>query len=239
MTSPTPGGVPTWLTAVITAAGVVLGAVASATAVVVAANRKVRELEVTYRQKLQDNYLENARAYTNSVYVPLATSVTKLAAEYERLRTKAPEDDDAVVRTAEFDAAVTSFIAAIEGLQDRGAAAFLTVSIEEELGRFVAFLKNSQGASETTWRAIITASIMGLAVTREVNSALIIRQAAMLKALRYLPIPWPLTPQIDVVENRVGAAPVFSKDFEAEFAVYISRLRLLVKEVTLGAHARQ
>ncbi len=53
--------------ALIATVGVVAGALLTALAAAYAARQKTREIELTYQQKLQENYLTNARQYIQGV----------------------------------------------------------------------------------------------------------------------------------------------------------------------------
>lgn len=229
------GGIPTWLTALIAALGIVLGAVATGIFSIVAAGRKVREIEVTYQQRLQENYLENARVYTRSVYMPLATALTKLSAAFQEYRSELEELQDTIPVVERLYEAVGSFVDLVKNLQDQGAAAFLTIALENELEDFIAFLDASRVATATRRRATVQLSMLGVSVEGDVSSPLVIWQARLMSMLRYLPSP--LVPRVKMLKDRVAAADPLSETFDVEFAVSVNRLRTLIKEVTLGAHA--
>jgi hypothetical protein len=229
------GGVPTWLTALIAALGIVIGAVATGIFAVVAADRKVREIEVTYQQKLHENYLDNARAYTRSVYMPLATALTKLSAAFERYRAELQSLRDPAPAVERLYEAVGSFVDLVKNLQDQGAAAFLTIALENELEDLIAFLEASRGATTTRRRATIRLSMLGMSVEGDIGSPVAIWQARLASRIRYL--PFLLAPRVKMLKDRVVAADPLSPTFEVEFGVSVTRLRILIKEVTLGAHA--
>ncbi len=73
-----------------------VGAVVGAIGKGYASRQKLRDLEFEYEKRLQDRYLENARVYLASVYVPLSISLTKLNTAYQGFRSnvtiKAAED---------------------------------------------------------------------------------------------------------------------------------------------------
>ena len=71
-------------TALIAAAAAVVGVVVTLLGTVYAANKRVAEVRETYRQRLQDVYLENARTYLNSVYLPLHLALAGLVVAYRR-----------------------------------------------------------------------------------------------------------------------------------------------------------
>lgn len=69
-------------TAIVAAGGAVIGAGFTAVASAFTARQKIRELDVAYKQRLQDGYLANARAYTHTLYIPLGITLTKLSEAY-------------------------------------------------------------------------------------------------------------------------------------------------------------
>ncbi|GAA0447849.1 hypothetical protein Ade02nite_60380 [Paractinoplanes deccanensis] len=227
--------VPSWLTAVIAGAAAVLGAAVTATASVIAANRKVREIEVAYRQKLRESYLENARKYTESVYVPIAVALTKLTGAFDQYRVhRDAKSHDAEALTA-FKEAMADFGSTIDDLQRRGATAFLTSALEVDLQEFVAFISNSLTATSTARQAIVYFNIFGLGAEGVLRSHFWIRHARLMDSWNILPF----TPaSVHVVRDRVLAADPAAVDFETELVASTGRLRTLVKEVTLGAQAR-
>src|ERR1700709_1079621 len=68
--------------------GAAVGALAAAVANMYAANRKIKEIELSYNYKLQDGYLENARKFTGEVYVPINILLTQLSNAYNGFRSR-------------------------------------------------------------------------------------------------------------------------------------------------------
>jgi hypothetical protein len=229
------GGVSAWVTPLVAALGVVLGAAATGFATVVAANRKVREVELAFLQRLQENYLENARAYTQGVYMPIATALTRLSAEFGKYQSELEASNESAPAVARFYEAVGSFTEVVKDLQDRGAAAFLTTALEGELEDFIAFLEASHDATTTKRRATVRLSIFGMSIEGALSSPTAIQQARLMSTLRYLPALF--MPRVKVLKDHVVAADPLSDVFNMEFVLSVNRLRVLIKEVTLGAHA--
>lgn len=236
MTTAAAGQVPTWLTALIAALAVVLGASATAVATVVSANRKVREVEISYLQRLQESYLDNARAYTNSVYVPLAVTLTRLSASFETFRVEIEAGDNDTDAMSTMGGAIDRFAEEIKVLQDRGAAALFTTALEEELERFISFVTNSRTAASTVRKAVVRIRFLGYEIAQEISTPWLIRQ---FRFMEQISLPVIIGPKTYVERNQVLAAALASRDFEAEFAVGLNALRQLIKEVTLGAQARR
>ena len=72
------GGTPVWVTPLIAAGAAILAAVVTALASAYVARRKVAELQLSNSFELAKQYLESARNYTQSVYLPLAIDIYKL-----------------------------------------------------------------------------------------------------------------------------------------------------------------
>ena len=70
------GGAGGIATAVVAAVAAVAGVLLTASATAYAARRKTAEIRLVYQQQLADRYLENARQYTNAIYVPLSTALS-------------------------------------------------------------------------------------------------------------------------------------------------------------------
>ncbi len=75
---------PTSVTVLVGAIAALAGATAAGLANAYAARQRIKEIEVTYLQKLKDGYLENARKVTAEVYIPLSVTLTSLANGYDR-----------------------------------------------------------------------------------------------------------------------------------------------------------
>ena len=140
------------ITALIAAAGVVVGAGVTALAAAFSARQKIREVELTYEQKLRDNYLANARQYIYSVYVPIGIALGSLGDAYLAVRQQIDFKARRVAPTAQkaFEDACDSYLRVIDDLFSRGADAFLTSATELRLRSFSSFLRSSRNAKEPT-----------------------------------------------------------------------------------------
>ncbi|MFG1881984.1 hypothetical protein [Micromonospora sp. NPDC049102] len=236
MAAPTAEQVPTWLTAAIAALAVILGAAATAIATIIAANKKVREVEITYLQRLQESYLENARAYTNSIYVPIAIAMTRLLSAFDQFRLNRDADSEDSASLLRFKDGMSEFVAEIETLQARGAAAFLTTALEDELEAFVSFVRNSRAATSPKRQAIVRLSMFGVSTQGALHSDVTIRQAYLFSQINILQLA---PARVHVLKDQMLAADPTSEDFETALIAGIGTLRLLIKEVTLGTQARR
>jgi gas vesicle protein len=73
--------------------GAIVGAVIAAVINLIAATKKVQEVELRYRYKLHENYPENARKYIENVYVTINIALTELSDSYKKFRPHINLDD--------------------------------------------------------------------------------------------------------------------------------------------------
>ena len=116
---------------------------------------KLREVETTYRQRLQDAYLANARLHTHRVYVPLARALSRLDRAYY---TMAPHIDPVThivdpVALQEFRAACQRYVNDVDQLEEQGAFAFITPQLDEQLTSFTSFVRESDATTDTVVRS--------------------------------------------------------------------------------------
>jgi len=76
----------TILVALIGTTGIIVGAILTFFASAFTAQQKIKELDVAYRQKLDENYLANARLHIDTLYLPINIGLTKLVAEYRKFK---------------------------------------------------------------------------------------------------------------------------------------------------------
>jgi len=58
--------------------GSFFGALASVILSPIVARQQIRQLEITYRQKLNDNFIQNTRQYIDTLYIPINKSLSQL-----------------------------------------------------------------------------------------------------------------------------------------------------------------
>lgn len=225
-------GVPTWVAAVIAAAAVILGATVTAIASIAAANRKIREVILSHQLQQRVSYLENARAYTNSIYVPLSISLNELTSSFQRFRLRREEDPTSDAAVEHLRIGIQHFADVVNDLLDRGAGAFLTTTLEQQLEAFVAFVYNSRTASSTTRTATVSIRLFGFSMEGTIGSEPVIRQVRIMESFPAFGLVG-----TQILSDTIIAADVSSRDFEREFVTGIARLRILIKEVTLGAQS--
>jgi hypothetical protein len=226
--------------AIIAACGVGAGAGVTALAAAYAARQKIREVELTYEQKLRDNYLSNARQYTNGIYVPISMALRKLGDAYKTFQADREIDDEAQAE-ARFREACDAYESSINELFEKGADAFLTTQLEERLVSFNSFLRASLKADEEIAIAVLTYE-MALPVAPWISTARSIKKELRGKwaqrfgsnsmSLRVLGAGM----YLDTTET--VAAPLTSDAFERRFSIDVTAIKYLIKEVTLGAHIK-
>ncbi len=228
--------------------GVVLGVIATSIGAAYSARQRIREVELTYRQKLRENYLANARAYLNHVYVPLSTLLTRLSAAYLAFRPYFGGTNSDPKHADEFRAACIEFDNRLAELIGAGADAFLTTELEERLDSFRSLLNSSRDATQVRKKVVFGSTLGGyysgeiesgkqkggFSWTRVGTAALDSIGTATVSIFPLLPFS-PLT-QLRFRQELLSA-PITSPEFEKRFMADVRVLRSLVKEVTLGSQS--
>jgi hypothetical protein len=173
---------PAATTALIAAAGVVVGALVTALAAAYAAKQKTREVELTYRQKLQDNYLANARQFIEEVYVPISIALGTLSDAFQFAKQFIDDKAGTIDPAAQnfFGTSRDAYMLTIDDLFARGADAYLTSAVEIRLRSFNSFLRASATAVKPVVRlsfqvsgwAFPLSSLSSTAVTTEIGGKL-------------------------------------------------------------------
>lgn len=224
------------VTALVAAAAAIVGAIVGAISKGYAAQQKLRELEFEYEKRLQANYLENARAYLASVYVPLSISLTQLNTEFHTYRA------NVTVEGAEdrFRKAICQFSEELRELGERGANAFLTTDLDETLQGFSQFLTGSETTKNVNIKAVIKIGVQAFPfiwpLGKKSEFAL---QGERARRFRSSPIGIDFAGLSFAYEaDEILEAPLDSTEFESRFVRDVHTLNVLVKEVTLGSRAR-
>jgi gas vesicle protein len=217
----------TILVALIGTVGVIIGAILTFLASAFTAKQKIKELEVTYRQKLNEIYLTNARFHIDTLYMPINISLTQLADTFEEYTNKKTswetskhlyqimirenQQHDAQILTGmmqeelikvqnaakDFYAACQAHATLMNEIDHHGKDAYLTANLEECLRSFTYFVKSS--TEVPTYEEMVS--------DLSPNDALFIQG---------------------------GFSPVGSQKFEERFLKDMHDLKSYIKEVTLG-----
>ncbi len=226
----TSAGTPVWLTPVIAGAAAILAATVTGLASAYAAKRKAAELKLSNSFDLAKQYLESARNYTETVYMPLSISTYKLYSEF--LAFKAADTESAHLAENRFREGCQAFIDTIDDLFLRGAAAVLTLRTDEAVTRFTSFLRESLASTsgkviKVNRRPPIRQMLIGA-----IRAGFEVGVAGAASPLVSLALP-DITGEVSSV---IAAAPVTSEDFERQFVNYIEVVKAGIKEVTLGGY---
>lgn len=227
------GGTPVWVTPLIAAGAAIIAAAVTALAGAYVARRKVAELQLSNSFELAKQYLESARNYTQSVYLPLAVEIYKLHDGF--LSYKVADQDQPESAGNRFENDCELFIDAVNSLFIQGAGAVFTVRLDEDVTSFVSFLRESLTAE----RVVNTRSLLTTAVRAGLTAAALIAPG--------------IGPAMGVVagistsqllefgagsaaKHEIAAAPIASKKFEEQFTLYVSEIKSGIKQVTLGGY---
>ncbi len=224
-----------WTVALIAALGAVVGVVITVSGTIYAAKKKTEEIELVYVQRLRDRYLDNARAYLESIYVPLHLALAHLTASYRTFRSHINFDAQEAPREQidDFRAAAAAYDDTVRELLDRGAAAFLTTALEEHLGSFNEFLRESRDATETQVAVLLSfgVSLFGTRMEAEWTRILHKRLSRKIRINQF-------GFKAEIYEKQLLRAPLVTRDFEEAFVRQATFLRILIKGVTLGTHGQ-
>jgi hypothetical protein len=244
-----------------------IAAVLTALANGYAANRKIKEIELGYQHKLRDTYVENARKAAAEVYIPISIALTDFSSQYGAFRVSIDFDagtSDPVAH-AKFKAKALSYLEFIDGLMMRGADAYLTTELDEDLQKFNAFIRQSADADHIITKQIIKASVSAfplgtyqsdftrtstLPSTATQKTHSLTRSGGPLRSvlgrlfsgMRSLENLGAKNVSLKVagisvdLATEVLAAPLDSREFEARITSEIPEIKYLIKEVILGSH---
>ncbi|HCH2593646.1 TPA: hypothetical protein NKS49_004521 [Vibrio parahaemolyticus] len=224
------------ITALIAGTAGILGAVIGGYYKALSAKQKILELNQNYNQKLQDNYLEKAREYTESVYAPLSIALAKLSYAFRQYQINTGKIDEHVLLT-QLSSAIEEFNSVVMELMSKGAGAFLTTELDERLQSFGAFLDASKNAEHATLKMIFGFALPFLGSGfQETERRFSGRFARTLWSPRLAISLGGLG--ISYEAKEILAAPLSSRDFEERFVRDSHIINVLIKEVTLGAKAK-
>lgn len=228
-------GTPAWVTPVIAGAAAILAATVTALASAYAAKRKVAELRLSNSFDLAKQYLESARNYTETVYMPLSISVHELQSEFLAYKTQIEATQATEADEDRFREACSKFIKTSDDLFLRGAGAVLTIRLDEAISRFASFLRES--LSLTSGKVVKTRKIPSADTQLQLATKMLKSIPLMLIPFATAHIMFSMLPDI-ILEFRViiSAAPLDSKAFEEQFSEYVDFVKVGIKEVTLGGY---
>lgn len=230
------GGAPAWVTPLIAAGAAIIATLVTALSSAYVARRRVAELELGNSFELAKQYVESARNYTESVYLPLAVELYKLQKAFSTYKVhkqtyKVTEKRGSQPPRERLENDFRLFVHTVGELFLRGAAAVIAVQLEMDITGFISFLQESM----TTERVVKTRSTLenfartGLSALALVTPILGLATVIPTKQL----LEFGIGP---TAQHEIAAAPIGSDQFEKQFALYISAISSGIKRVTLGAY---
>ncbi|MFO1035647.1 MAG: hypothetical protein U1E45_02270 [Geminicoccaceae bacterium] len=228
-----------WTRALVTVLAATVGAILAGAVNAYAAKQKVREVELQYMYKLRDGYLDNARKLAGEVYIPISIALTSLFNSYERFATtiSATEPTGQKPFRSDFEIDCLRYLQTIDDLLARGADAYLTTSLDEQLNQFSNFIRNSLDQKIIRKRSILQTKfgMFGFSASPTISLDVSGSEGFARVAIPTISLR-PFTGIGLSYSEVVLAAPFESREFEKRIRTEIPRIKFLVKEVTLGSN---
>jgi hypothetical protein len=221
--------------------GALAGALLVAATNAYAANRKIKEIEISYIHKLRDGYLENARKMSEQVYIPINILLTCLMTDYDKLRVKINFDENTVPIGSynTFLAASRQYLKGIDNLFTRGADAYLTLDLDKRLQDFNSFIRESTAVDGVVKKVVFEASsgkLFASIPSAKFEHRTKSRTLSNFGIANFSFSVLGLGLRFGYVEE-ILAAPFQSREFELRIQKDTSEIKSLIKEVVLGTHA--
>jgi hypothetical protein len=223
-------------TGLIAAGSAIAGAVITGVAKGYTSRQKLNELRFQYENRLKDGYLEKARKYTTGVYIPLSIALAKLAFAYQNFRASTTENKTELLGV--FLNEVDSFLSAVSKLANQGANAFFTTDLDESLQGFCSFLSSSLTSKEPQLKVVVRFGLASIWGNTKFDKATLVCGKST-QFFRSNPIEMRIgTFRLSYKGNDIVAAPPDTEEFQDRFIRDTHFINILIKEVTLGAKAR-
>lgn len=230
------GGTPVWVTPLIAAGAAIAAALVTALSAAYVARRKVAELQLTNSFELAKQYLESARNYTQSVYLPLSIYIYNLHdafLAYQAIGKPAQRSgsNEPWSPREQFENDCQLFIAAARTLFRQGAGAVLTVRLDQDVTAFISFLQESLRVDEVVQTRSLLKTVGRIALTTASILVPSVGVASSISATALLAFG-----SGSATEGEIAAAPIMSDKFEEQFYLYIASIKSGIKQVTLGGY---
>lgn len=139
--------IPLWAQIVIGILGSgTIGGVAGAFSSSYASRQKIKELELTYRQKLEENYRSNIASHLQALYIPINTAISKLLNQHNRYEWSSRSNRKQA--EADFRLVCEQFIEQMLEIYDKGEDIYLSGEIDRRLSDLTFFIKSSLDCSD-------------------------------------------------------------------------------------------
>jgi hypothetical protein len=222
-----------WVRAVVGIGVAALGAIIAGVVNAYAAKLKIKEIELNYRYKLRDGYLDNARKLTGEVYIPISVALTNLLKGYERFAANSATPNLDALKEAddEFCDCCRDYLATLDGLLARGADAYLTLELDYWLNDFTNFIRNSLSQKELRKARVVHSpfSIIDRSPEFATEAVSPEKMWIFLRGRPFLGLRYSYS-------EKILAAPLTSNEFDRVIRLGVAQLKSRIKEVTLGAH---
>ncbi len=121
--------------------GGTLGGIAGAISATIATRQKIKEIEFTYKQKLQENQDINISLQVETLYKPINIKISKLLNDSNRYEWNLSSSKQQA--ETDFRVECEKFILEMIDIYDRGADIYLTAEVDKHLRHLTFFLKRS------------------------------------------------------------------------------------------------
>ena len=236
--------------AAIGATGLIIGAILTFLGTAFTAKQKITELEISYRQKMDENYLSNVRSHIETLYIPININLTKLANKLyvfksysqpeqnkrkTRLTAEKREEKRAYLQAKEeFRRACQEYVRQISELFDKGNDIYLTTKIEEKLRSFNGLLDRLTSSDYEhiacieyeIWKFDHNFSIRSFLHNSRTIFQIVWKGGNEIKVVHLYPL---------LRENETNSTFIDTREFEELVTGGIEELKSLIREVTLGA----
>jgi ferritin-like protein len=251
----------TILLALIAAGSAIIGAIVSFLASAYAARQKIRELELSHQQKvdeiertfqkeLEKSYLENARLQKEKLFLPLGRRLTELDVQHDKFRSflydvtfsrlvPMPDNEKLaeMMRRAvnEYEQACIEYVNHATELLKKYDA-YLTDQFESHLRAFNKFIQDSfliliPEDVPTLWRSLFRTRVGEGTYTRTIRFRFLRRDIKYTSERRTIDLNIPFE------ENMVPAV-ITSDQYAERFRYGMVKLKSFIKEVTLGVKSQ-
>jgi hypothetical protein len=187
--------------------------------------QKFKELDILYRQKLEDILLANARPHIDVFYMPLSATLTKLKKNYHIFLDKAykssVEDEDYYLSVKEFQDACEVYISEVTDLLAGGKDIYLTTELNRSLNEFTGFIRASLIAKKPVYAQDMFGpdEFATFVIFRTLGFPFVSRKKRL---------------ELERGARLVSYAPVSARLFQERFFSDMDLIKSLMREVTLG-----
>ena len=234
--------------------GAIIGSILSLLGAYVSGRFEIRKITLTYEQRRNDAYIENARSYESDLYVPLYRLVSAMYSCFLEFRDLYALQGGRVsdVGNAALERLRQThreFESTYQSWQDNGLTVYLIYDLEEKC----VLLKNllarslSESAIQVQREILVTVSTPVTSFSwplslfqkhrfvkrADTSGAKVLPKAVVEPKIGFSVVVGWLRSEVSF-RRQVLSAPLVSSDFERQFMEYVTVIKDTVREVTLG-----